>query len=92
MELLELKTIEETEEYIFFKVKIEYRTFWGRKKIEWFDCVNNKRHKNDLNTFLSNGEKVYVRWLYLDNIINPILTTKSRIYKRQNEGVDYIKN
>jgi len=79
MKLIELKVQEVTKTHYLFSISIETINIFGRKKIKVYDC---QRGLNDIQSkFISNGKVVFLKWLYMDNSINAILSTKSQTYK-----------
>lgn len=82
MKLIELYIIETTSTHYIFTIKVETTGFWGKKTIESFDCTQGINTLIKRSRFISNGESIYHTWLYLDNAINAILSTKNKTYKR----------
>lgn len=78
MELLELIVTETTSSHILFKISVEESNFWGVKKIKEYNC--QRPLKCIQSKFISNGESIYLKWLYLDNSINTILSTNEKYY------------
>ncbi len=78
MKLIELQIEETTPTHYLFSIKVETRTFWGKKRTEIIDCqrpVDSIQSK-----FISTGDCVFMRWSHLDTSINAILSKKSQNY------------
>ena len=82
--LIGLEVTEETDTHIFFNIDVESSNVFGRKRVDNFNCYQDKRFgKFPQNKFMDNGESVFQKWLYMDGVINGILSTKSRSYKNK---------
>ena len=77
MKLLELIFEEKTKEYYFFNITIE-RSFLGFKTTKTYDC--QRCIKNSQSRFISNGQLVFLKHLYLDDSINAILSKINKNY------------
>jgi len=80
MELLEFKLTEETETHYFFTLKVETHRLLRKNVVESFDCMRDKNWKQS--RFVSNGEGIFWKWVNFDDVINGILSTKNKYYKK----------
>lgn len=83
MELIELKYTEETDKYHLFTITVKTRSFWGKEKTVVVDCAKQIGESYYQAYDVRNGERLYNRWLYIDDAISAILDTKKRSYKKQ---------
>ena len=82
MKLIELELINETPTTYIFTIKVETTSFWGKPVIETIDCFRVKRELQS--KFMSTGDCIFHKWLYLDNSINAILSKDVKMYKLLN--------
>lgn len=81
MKLVRLVTLtlnEVTPTHYLFTIEVELSNFWSGTRIETFNCFKEK--KSSMSSFMDNGSHVFNEWLYLDNSINAILSTETKIY------------
>lgn len=70
MKLLSLKITDRTERQTFYTIKVE--TGFFMKKLKTYDCVQEKGYYG-FNYFLSTGKRVYGQFLWLEDVLNPLL-------------------
>ena len=80
MELIELKYTEETDKYHLFTITVKTRSFWGKLKTEVIDCIKRKDYSQSY--VVDGGNRLYERWLDIDDVISAILETESKCYKK----------
>jgi hypothetical protein len=82
MEIIELKYTEETDKYHLFTITVKTRSFWGKEKTVVVDCAKQRGESYYQSYDVRNGERLYNRWLHIDDAISAILGTKSKCYKK----------
>ena len=82
MGLIELKYTEETDKYHLFTITVKTRSFWGKEKTVVVDCAKKRGESYCQAYDVGNGERLYHRWLHIDDAISAILSTKSKCYKK----------
>jgi len=81
MELIRFELKETTKTHYLFTIEVEVKNFWGTPKIEVHDCY--KSVSGGQSKFISDGQGIYHRWLFLDYTIDAILSTKEKTYNKK---------
>jgi hypothetical protein len=78
MELLRFELKETTKTHHLFTIEVQTYGFWGKPRTEIHDCYRSVH--GGQSKFISDGQGIYNRWLFLDYTIEAILSTKDKTY------------
>lgn len=80
MELIELIFKEETETHYLFKIIVSKKGLFGGETILDFDCAKEKGSPQSY--LISNGRRLFMFMLGIDDSINAILSSENKNYKK----------